>query len=67
MLPTMQVLVEDMMYVYQDEIPMSTEGMLCIIWDIGVRSYLLVWSISRHIGVPAENILCKANDPKGWR
>ena len=66
MLPTMQVLVEDVMYVSQGKIPMSTEGILVIIgyvpstWD-----YLMVWSTSRSLRLSAMKILCKDNNPIG--
>ena len=65
MLPNMQVLVEDTMYVSHGKIPMSTEGMLCISRARGFWSYLMVLSTSRHIGMPAEKILLKVITPKG--
>ena len=67
MLPTIQVFVEDAMYVFQGGIPMSTEGILHIGEAREVRSYLSVWSTSRHISVPISNILCKAMNPEGQR
>ena len=43
MLPTMQVLVEYVMYVSQSGIPMSTEGILVISGSVpGALSYLTV-------------------------
>ena len=39
---TIQVLVEDAMYVSQGGMPISTEGMLSISGDRGFRSYLTV-------------------------
>ena len=65
MLPTMEVLVEYAMYIYQGKIPMSTEGMMCISGTRGVWVYLTVWSTSGSIGVPAVKILCKDINPKG--
>ena len=67
MLPTMQVLVEDAMYVSQGKIPMSTEGVLCISGARGVQSYLTVWSTSRRISVPVAKLIYKAINPKGQR
>ena len=42
MLPTIQVFVEDAMYVFQGGIPMSTEGILHISEAREVQSYLSV-------------------------
>ena len=67
MLPTMQLLVEDVMYFSQGGIPMSTEGMLHIIATRGVRSYLTVWSTSRRIYMPSEKLLFKDIDPERCR
>ena len=65
MLTTMQGLVENVMYVSQGGIPMSTEGILCISGARGVRSYLMVWSTSRPIVVPEEIFLSKDINPEG--
>ena len=67
MLPTMKGLGEDAMYISQGVLPMSTEVMLRIIKAREVRSYLMVWSTSRRIGVPTEKLLCKYIDPVGLR
>ena len=64
MLPTMQVLVEDAMYVSQGGIPMSTEGMLHIIGAREVWSYLKVLSTNSRIGMPAAKLLWKSIDPE---
>ena len=67
MLPTMQVLVEYVMYVSQGGIQMSTEGMLSISVTRGVHYYLMVWMTNRRIGVPTAKLLCKDIDTRGWR
>ena len=67
MLSTMQVLVEDAMYVSQGKITITNEGMLRISGDIVVWSYLMVRSTSRCIGVPAAKLLCNSINPKGHR
>ena len=67
-LPTMQGLVEDAMYVYQGWIPMSTEGILVISGSVpGAWAYLTVWSTNRSLNLPAVKLLYKAINPKGWR
>ena len=56
-------LVEDVIYVSHGNIPMLTKVMLLISGAKGVRYYLTVLSTSRHIGVTAAKLLCKAIKP----
>ena len=61
MMPTMQGLVEDVMYVSQGGIPMSTEEILVISGSVtGAWDYLTVWSTSSSLFLPAVKILYKA-------
>ena len=67
-LPTMQVLVEDVMHISQDKIPMLTQGMPVISGSVpGAWYYLAVWSTSSILGLPAVKLLYKAINPKWWR
>ena len=73
MLPTMQGLVDDAMYVYQGGITMSTEGMLVISGSMpGAWAYLTVWSTSKILSLIAVKLLWKTMNPKdggssSWR
>ena len=68
MLSTMPGLVEDVMYVSQGKIPMSTEGILVVSGTVpGAWAYLPVWSTSRILILPAVKLLCGAIIPKGKR
>ena len=65
MLPNIQVLVDDVMYVSHDGIPISTEGVLFISRSVpGVWAYLTVWSTSRIISLPAVKLICKVIEPR---
>ena len=66
MLPTMQGLMKNVMYVSQGKIPMSAEGMLFISGSIpGAWAYLMVWSTSRSLSLTVVKIIYKDINPKG--
>ena len=60
----MQGLAEDVMYVSQVGIPISTEGILCISGARGFWYYLMVLSTSTCIFVTIVKLLCKYISPK---